>query len=154
MNTEHGPRGAVSGIAGTAQFAITTAGIYLTDNTTTGERSITTVFNDANKLMPNRSIETSIPTRDFKIRITDSRQQHAHECFINTIRLFDIFNCETFLIDAEGKHSFCAFCAFLWLKSLTSRVRVLWREFDHLLSSSDSDRQTPFELFVAGKRRV
>src|SRR6185436_7601957 len=101
VNAEYSPIWAVSRVAGTTQFAITAARIYLTNNATTDERAITAVFNHSDEFMTNRSIEPRIPTRDFEIRIADARQQHAHQRLISLIRLTDIFNCETFFIDAE-----------------------------------------------------
>src|SRR6185369_7463242 len=117
VNAKHGAITAVSRIAAATQFAITTARIYLTNNTTTDERAITAVFNNAYKLVTNRSIEPRIPTRDLEIRIADARQQHAHQHLISLIRLTYIFNCEPFFIDAEGEHLFCVW--FFVLCALT-----------------------------------
>src|ERR1051325_170838 len=150
VNAKHGAITAVSRVARTTQFAITAARIYLANNTTTDEHAITSVFNNTDKLVANRSIETRIPARDLEIRIADARQQHAHRCLISLTRLTYIFNCETFFIDAEGEHLFCVWffvlCALTKykapstkhpLKGLTSRVGVLGCEFDHLLRSGD-----------------
>src|SRR6185295_16010743 len=107
VNAEDGASSAMSGIAGTTQIAVTAARIYLTNNTTTDKRAVSAVFNNADELMTDRSIETSIATRDLEIRVTNARQQYAHQRLISLIGLTNIFNCEPFFINAEGKHSFC-----------------------------------------------
>jgi hypothetical protein len=104
VNAEHSAITAVSRIARTTEIAITATRVYLTNNPTTDERAVSAVFNHADKLVTNRSIETRISTRDLKIRVADARQQHAHQRLISLIRLTYIFNCETFFIDAEGEH--------------------------------------------------
>jgi hypothetical protein len=104
VNAEHSSSSAVSRITRTTQSAVTATRVYLANNTTADERSVSAVFNDAYKLMTNCSIEPRIPTRDLEIRVADARQQHAHHRLINVIGLAYIFNCEPFFIDAEGKH--------------------------------------------------
>jgi hypothetical protein len=104
VNAEHSAITAMPRIARTTEIAITATRVYLTNNPTTDERAVSAVFNHADKLVTNRSIETRISTRDFKIRVADARQQHAHQRLISLLRLTYIFNCETFFIDAEGEH--------------------------------------------------
>jgi hypothetical protein len=98
VNAEHRSCSAVSRIAGATEFALPTTRIDLTDD------ALPAVFNNTNKLMPDRSIETRIPTRDLEIGITDPRQNDAHERLISALRLLYLFDCEIFFIDAEGKH--------------------------------------------------
>jgi len=92
MNPKHGAISAVSRVAGTTQIAITTTRVYLTNNATTDESAITAIFNHADKLVTNRSIEPRIPTRDLEVGITNPRQRHTHDRLISTIRLLYVFN--------------------------------------------------------------
>jgi len=120
MNAEHSATSAVSRIAGTTQIAITAARVYLTNNATTDQCAVSAVFNNADEFMTNRSIEPRISTRDLEIRVANARQQYAHQRLISLIGLTNIFNCEPFFINAEGKHSFCVWffvlCALTYTK--------------------------------------
>jgi hypothetical protein len=61
------------GIARPAKFAFTTACVYFSNNATANERAIRTLFNDADKLVSDRSFKTCVPARDFQIGVADSR---------------------------------------------------------------------------------
>src|ERR1043165_207301 len=106
VNAEHGAIRTVSRIARTTQIAVTTARVYLTNNTMSDKRAVSAFFNDADELMSNRSIETGIAARYLEIRVADSRQQHTHQRLVSLVRLAYIFNCESFFINAEGEHTF------------------------------------------------
>src|ERR1700741_4100431 len=104
VNPEHSSISAMSGVAGPAQLAITAARIYLTNNTTTDECTFGAVFHHADEFVTDRSIEPCIPACDLEVGVADARQEHTHQRLMNTIRFLNVFDCESFFIDAEGKH--------------------------------------------------
>ena len=75
----------MSRVAGTAQIALAAAGIYLTDH------ALTAFFNDADKLVADRSIEARVATRDLQICVANTSQNNADECIIGPIRFLYIF---------------------------------------------------------------
>ena len=96
MNPEHRSCSAVSCIAAAAELTLATPGIDLTNN------ALTTLFNNPDKLMPDRSVEPRVPTRNLQIGITNPRQHHTHQHLI--VRFLYLFNCNSISINSEGKH--------------------------------------------------
>src|SRR5262249_32524605 len=72
VNSENGARGAMSWISGATERAISATGIYLADDSFTDEVLVGARFNNADKLMPDRSIESRIATGDFEVGVADA----------------------------------------------------------------------------------
>jgi len=75
----------MSRITTATELTLATPCIDLTDNALT-------VFNNTNKLVPDRPIKPRIPTRDLEVGITNPGQRHTHDRLISTIRLLYVFN--------------------------------------------------------------
>jgi len=73
-------------ISGAAEFALSAAGVYFTDD------SLTSFFDDTDKLMSNRPIEPGVTTRDLKIRVANARQENTHRRFFSVIWFGNIAN--------------------------------------------------------------
>jgi len=86
MDAEYGSCSAVSRITRATEFAFAAARIDLADN------ALASVFNNTNKLVSDRPIETRVPARDLEIGITDPRQNDTHERLISTLWFLDLCN--------------------------------------------------------------
>ncbi len=82
----------MSRIAGATEIALAATRIDFTNHTSTNKRAVSTFFDDADKLVSDRSLETGIPTRDLQIGVANARQEHTHQRFVGTIRLLNIFD--------------------------------------------------------------
>jgi hypothetical protein len=80
----------VSRISHATQFAFPTPGVDLTNNTPANQLTISTPLNYTDKLVSDRSIETSVPTRNLEIRITNPRQDNTDQRFICVARRFNL----------------------------------------------------------------
>jgi hypothetical protein len=76
----------VSRITAATEITVATPGIDFANNT------LTTVYNNSNKLVPDRPIKPRIPTRDLEVGITDSRQHDAHERLTSMLGFVYIFD--------------------------------------------------------------
>ena len=100
----------MSRVARAAEITLAATCIDFSDDPTPHKLAISAVFNDADKLVPDRSLKPGVSACDLEIRVADSRQQHTHQRLVRTIRSFDIFDFETFVMDAKRKHV-CFFVA-------------------------------------------
>src|SRR5258708_2924618 len=57
--------------------------------------------------MPDGSIETGVPPRDFEIGVADAGKQYTNKCFISRLRFLNIADSEASFFDAEGVHVSC-----------------------------------------------
>jgi hypothetical protein len=94
----------MSGIAGEAECALAAARVDFTDYPLPNQFLIGTLFNYTDELMSNRSFEAGISSRDFKIGVADSREQHADRSFLIRGRFGDLANSEAFVVHTEGEH--------------------------------------------------
>ena len=85
VNAEHGSCSTVSRIPGATQLALAAARIYLADDATTNQPAIRPIFDDADKLVTDRPIETGVPARNLEIGVADPGQQHTHQRFTASI---------------------------------------------------------------------
>jgi hypothetical protein len=82
----------MSRITGAAEVAFAAARIDFTDDASTNKRTISALFDDADKLVPDRSLETRVATRNLEIGVANAGQQHTDQRFISAIRLWNIFD--------------------------------------------------------------
>src|ERR1041385_196805 len=95
----------MSGIARKAERTLATARVDFTHYPFPNELLIGTLFHYADELMSDRSFEAGISSRDFKIGVADSGEQHADQRFLVGCRFGDLANGEGSLVDAKGKHN-------------------------------------------------
>jgi hypothetical protein len=69
---EHGARGAMSRITGATEFALAAACVNFADHAPADEFAIRALFDDADKLVSDRAIETGIAARDLEIGVADA----------------------------------------------------------------------------------
>ena len=77
----------MSRVAGAAKITLAAAGIDFADYATANQSAIGALFNDANKLVTDRPIETCITASDLKIGITNAGQYDSDQRFISAVRL-------------------------------------------------------------------
>jgi hypothetical protein len=94
----------MSGIAREAERALAASRVDFTHHPFPNQLLIGTLFHYADELMSDRSFEAGISSRDFKIGVADSREQHADQSFLIGGRFADLANGEAFVVDAECKH--------------------------------------------------
>jgi hypothetical protein len=94
----------VSGIAREAERALAAARVDFTHYPFPNQFLIGTLFHYADEFMSDRSFEAGISSRDFKIGVADSREQHADQSFLIGGGFCDLANGETFVVYTECKH--------------------------------------------------
>jgi hypothetical protein len=92
----------MSGIARKAERTLATARVDFTHYPFPNELLIGTLFDYADELMSDRSFEAGISSRDFKIGVADSREQHADQSFLIGGRFGDLANSEAFVVHTES----------------------------------------------------
>jgi hypothetical protein len=63
------------------------------------QRIVRSLFDDTDELMPDGSFEAGIASSNLKIRIADSREEHADYGLSALLRFIDIFQREAALTD-------------------------------------------------------
>jgi hypothetical protein len=66
-------------ISGKTQRTLPASRIDLADNALSDERTINRIFNHADKLVPERALETGISASDLEIGVANTRFQHADQ---------------------------------------------------------------------------
>jgi hypothetical protein len=89
-NSEDGPIGAVTRVSRLTQFTLATTGINLTSHALAHHRFVFCLLDDANKLVADSSIETSVASCDLEIRITYSGEQYSHEDLASRFRFSNV----------------------------------------------------------------
>src|SRR6266508_962100 len=88
-NTEHSSTWAVTRITCATQVTHSAAGVYFTDDSSAHERTIRRCLHQANKLVPESSLEPSITSRDFQVGVADSGKQDANESLRSRLWFFN-----------------------------------------------------------------
>src|SRR6476620_5792137 len=94
----------MSGIAREAERALAASRVDLTHHPSPNQLLIGTLFHYADELLSARSFEAGISSRDFKIGVADSREQHADQSFLIGSGFCDLANGEAFVVYTEGEH--------------------------------------------------
>jgi hypothetical protein len=89
---------AVTRIAGAAQQAVTASCVDLADDTLTHPGLVLTLLDHANELVADCSLKTGITARDLKIRIANTRQQHANQRLVAALGLIDFAHRDLLLV--------------------------------------------------------
>jgi hypothetical protein len=87
---EHGARRAMTWITGSAKFAVSASDVYLPNHAPANLCCIRALFDDADKLVSDRSVEAGVTTRDLEIGIANPGEQHAHKRLLLVIGFIDL----------------------------------------------------------------
>ena len=71
---------------------MTTARVYLADDSPCHKLLVIAFFNNADELVSDGSVEAGIAARDFKVGVADARQENTHQCLVCIVRLLDPTN--------------------------------------------------------------
>jgi hypothetical protein len=105
MYPKYGPGRTMSGIAGTTKSARAAAGIDLTHNAFPDDLGcVIGSLDQADELVSNGPFESGVPACDLQVGITNAGFNHAHECFVGTIRSWNVRNGDAVLINSQCLH--------------------------------------------------
>lgn len=83
----------MSRITGATEITLAATCVDLTNDATTDEFAIAALFYESDELVTDGPVETCIATSNLEIGVANAREQHAHECLIGFIRLYNVLDC-------------------------------------------------------------
>jgi hypothetical protein len=103
-DSEDSPLGAMARIACSTKLTFTAAGINFTDYSLTHHLATGSVFNDAYKFVTYGPAKASVAARDLNVSVADSGKQHTYNCFLPSLRHFNVANGYFVFLDSKGFH--------------------------------------------------